>query len=124
MQRVSKVTMQEAAKLLGEGPKILYRKLRTAGVLITGGGLHNQARHQYVRQGYFVIEIACYTRGEVEHHASKTLVTPSGIAFIRQLLDQQENEVSNDNQTYSTGTDNGQKAQPHPAYTQKNQTAG
>jgi len=81
--------MQEASKMLEEGPKILYRKLRKAGVLIDGTGLHNQARHQYVRQGYFVIDIVKYTRGEVEHHASKTLVTPSGLAFIRQLLDQQ-----------------------------------
>jgi phage antirepressor YoqD-like protein len=102
MQRVNTVTMQEASKMLEEGPKILYRKLRKAGVLIDGTGLHNQARHQYVKQGYFVIEIASHTRGDVLHHSSKTLVTPSGLAFIRQVLDQQHApEATNDqcNQT-------------------------
>ena len=102
MPRINTVTMQDAAKIIGEGPKILYRKLREAGVLINGTGLHNQARHPYVSQGYFVIEIASYKRGAVEHHASKTLVTPSGLAFIRQVLDQQHApEVTHDqcNQT-------------------------
>jgi phage antirepressor YoqD-like protein len=90
--------------MLEEGPKILYRKLRKAGVLIDGTGLHNQARHQYVRQGYFVIDIVKYTRGEVEHHASKTLVTPSGLAFIRQLLDQQHApEATNDQSNQTMG---------------------
>jgi phage antirepressor YoqD-like protein len=96
--------MQEASKMLEEGPKILYRKLRKAGVLIDGTGLHNQARHQYVRQGYFVIDIVKYTRGEVEHHASKTLVTPSGLAFIRQVLDQQHApEATNDKSIQTMG---------------------
>jgi len=122
MQRVRKVTMQEAAKLLGEGPKILYRKLREAGVLIEGTGLHNQARHKYVSQGYFVIEIASYRRGEVEHHASKTLVTPSGIAFIRQVLDQHKKEASNDKG--NEAVDNRQSTQHHPAYPQRKQSAG
>ena len=82
--------MQAAAKLLGEGPKILYRKLRNAGVLIDGTGLHNQARHEFVKRGYFVIEMASYMRGEIQHHTTKTLVTPSGIAFIRSVLDEQQ----------------------------------
>ena len=82
--------MQDAAKLLGEGPKILYRKLRNAGVLIEGSRLHNQARHQFVNRGYFVIEMASYTRGEIRHQTTKTLVTPSGIAFIRSVLDEQK----------------------------------
>ena len=74
--------------MLGEGPRILYRKLRKAGVLIESTGLHNQARHKYVDRGYFVIEVARYTRGDVLHHTTKTLVTPSGIAFIRSVLDE------------------------------------
>jgi phage antirepressor YoqD-like protein len=90
----NKITMQEAAKLLGEGPKKLYAKLRNAGVLINGSGLHNQARHRFVQQGYFVIEIASYTRGDVLHHASKTLVTPNGLAFIRAVLDEQKENLS------------------------------
>lgn len=91
--------MQEASKMLGEGPRILYRKLRKADVLIEGTGLHNQARHQYVERGYFVIEMASYSRGDVLHHTTKTLVTPSGLAFIRSVLDEQKrgqtSEISN-----------------------------
>ena len=64
--------------MLGEGPRILYRKLRKAGVLIEGTGLHNQARHQFV------------SRGDVLHHTPKNLVTPSGLAFIRSVLDEQK----------------------------------
>ena len=89
MNSPHQLTMQEAAKLLNEGPKILYRKLRDAGVLIKGTGLHNQARHQFVSRGYFIIEMTSYTRGDVPHHTPKTLVTPSGLAFIRSVLDEQ-----------------------------------
>ena len=89
------ITMQKAAMMLGEGPKILYRKLRDADVLINGTGLHNQARHQFVDRGYFVIEMASYMRGEIQHHTTKTLVTPSGLAFIRSVLDQQQKGQTN-----------------------------
>ena len=90
------ITMQAAAKLLDEGPKILYRKLRAAGVLINGTGLHNQARHRFVESGYFVIQMAKYTRGEMVHHTTKTLVTPSGLGFIREVLDEQKEAMANE----------------------------
>ncbi len=81
------ITMQEAAKLLKIGPNVLFRILRTAKVLHSKEPLKNTPRLQYLQLGYFKTKLTDFKTGPVRHAHLKPLVTPAGLAFIRELLD-------------------------------------
>lgn len=86
--RIDTISMKAAAKMLGIGPIVLRRLLQDREIFSTGSPA--LPRTQYIHMGYFRTELTTYNTGGVDNYHTKALVTAKGIAFIRELLDQNE----------------------------------
>lgn len=82
------IDMREAAKLLDTGPQTLCKFLRARGILHSDGRLKNTPLASYIRQGLFTCELVQYRTGPVVHLHNKPMITGPGLAFIRELMDQ------------------------------------
>lgn len=80
------ISIKQAAKHLGMGSNTLFKTLRERGVLHGTGGLKNTPRLEYIKKFYFRVQFSEYCTGQVKHQHIKTLVTPTGLAFIAELL--------------------------------------
>ncbi len=88
----SALSMKETAKRLDIGPFVLFRTLREANILHAKAGTKNLPKRKYIEQGYFQIVEVNYRAGVVPHKALKTLVTPLGLIFLRETLDELDAE--------------------------------
>jgi|GEM_PF-3056504 hypothetical protein len=79
------ITINQAAKILnlGEGPNELFRILRSARIITRT----NVPMANYVAGGFFKVIQSQYQKidGSVYYYA-KTMVTPKGIEFIKEIL--------------------------------------
>lgn len=80
------ITLQEAAKILNLGPRKMIRALKQRGIL------DNQRlpNWRYTQRGLFRTEVKSFNhpvRGL--QHSAKTLVTPTGLEFLRKEFAEQ-----------------------------------
>lgn len=81
-------SVQEIAKVLGTGPKRLFKFLRDEGLLMR----NNLPYQQYIDAGYFRVVEKQYNDGRGESHTyTRTLVTGKGLAYIQKRLQNQNN---------------------------------
>ncbi len=82
--------LNQAASILEVGSVTLTRKLKQKGVI---GKTNNLPRLDLVKQGYFRVDVRSYRRPSgIEVPYSVTLVTPNGMAYLRDFLEQEEQE--------------------------------
>ncbi len=79
-------SMQKAALLVGEGANNLFKKLRMAGVLYESKNLRNLPKEKYIRAGLFTTQFKMCLHGDSPSIHEKTVATPAGLNFIRELL--------------------------------------
>ena len=80
--------LKQAASILDIGSLTLTRKLKEKGLI---GKTNNLPRLDLVRRGYFKVDIRKYRKPSgIEVPYSVTLVTPNGLSFIRDFLEQEE----------------------------------
>ena len=84
MKKHDGILMEDAAEQLGTTTPKLFERLRTAKAF--NGKL---PRLQYTENGYFKIDQRSFTlRGtKIQKHYSVALVTGTGLAYLRDLLD-------------------------------------
>jgi anti-repressor protein len=82
-QAINAQSLQEVAKVLGTGPKRLFKFLREQGILMR----NNLPYQQYIDNGCFKVVEKQYNDGLGESHTySRTLVTGKGLAFIHSRI--------------------------------------
>jgi len=80
------ITLSEAAKTLNLGPRKMIQALKSRGIL----DKHRLPNWRYTQRGFFKVETKPF-----EHpirglqHSAKTLVTPSGLEFLRKEFAEQ-----------------------------------
>jgi phage antirepressor YoqD-like protein len=83
--------LDDAARVIGAGPRALRHELRERGILDD----KNIARRQWVQQGCFRVEARAYqlpgTR--IQRHYAVTLVTGSGLSLLSEIAEQMRNEA-------------------------------
>lgn len=84
------MSMNNAAQKLGIGPKVLFRVLRNAGILHAEGPCKNSPTRRQISLGHFIVNLAQFKKGSVTHTVNKTMVTPTGLIFLQELLDAME----------------------------------
>lgn len=78
-------SIQEVAKVLGQGPNRFFKLLRDEGLLLA----NNLPRQQYLDAGYFrVVERQFIDRDGESRTYTRTLITGRGFAYIQQRLSQ------------------------------------
>lgn len=76
-------TMNEAAKLLGWGPILLFAHLRKMRILMENP--HNVPRQCYIDQGYFEVKERTYEKRGEQHAYCQTYVTPKGLQWLHRV---------------------------------------
>ncbi|MBC9786577.1 phage antirepressor KilAC domain-containing protein [Heliobacterium chlorum] len=79
-------TMSEVAKSMDEGRNLTYEALRNEGILIKSGMDKNLPLQKYIESGYFSVKEYSFFANGLWHTKSRTLVSPKGVEFIRQVL--------------------------------------
>lgn len=68
----------------------LFRLLRERGVLREGGELHNTPRYDpYIKDGLFTTNYVTRVQNGITRYNRVTFVTPNGLAFVADLVEQQ-----------------------------------
>lgn len=75
-------TMQDSAKMLGQGPNKLFAWLRQQHIFDN----HNMPKQSHIDQGHFVVKHGRYMRGPVQHHYARPYCTAKGINWLSQKL--------------------------------------
>jgi anti-repressor protein len=78
--------MATAAQLVWFGQNRLFEKLRTMGVLISGGSRHNLPKQRYIELGLFNVKEWFYVKDRETIVTFTTTVTQKGVAFLIQNL--------------------------------------
>ncbi|SDM15466.1 phage antirepressor [Sediminibacillus halophilus] len=78
-------TMSIAAKSLGIGRNILFRKLKQKKILMA----NNTPYQAYMDRGYFVVKEKPIKMGEQVINKPQTYVTPKGVDWLDKLLDEE-----------------------------------
>ncbi|MBC9786741.1 phage antirepressor KilAC domain-containing protein, partial [Heliobacterium chlorum] len=79
-------TVSEVAKSMERGRNGTYEILRDAGILIKSGMDKNLPLQKYVERGYFAVKEYTFFANGQWMTRSRTLVSPKGVEFIRQVL--------------------------------------
>lgn len=86
MESDTDCSMATAAQLIGFGQNRLFEKLRTMGVLISGGSRHNLPKQRYIELGLFNVKEGCYVKDRETVVTFTTTVTQKGVSFLIQNL--------------------------------------
>ncbi|WP_170291946.1 BRO family protein [Heliobacterium mobile] len=79
-------TMSEVAKSMDEGRNLTYEALRSEGILIKSGMDKNLPLQKYIESDHFSVKEYSFFANGLWHTKSRTLVSPKGVEFIRQIL--------------------------------------
>ncbi|MGU3469883.1 phage antirepressor [Paenibacillus sp. D51F] len=79
-------SLDDVAKVIGEGPYILPRKLREAGVLMSSRRRHNVPYQRFIDAGYFVMREVTIDHDTHRSNRATIRVTAKGVEFIRRVL--------------------------------------
>ena len=75
-------SLQQAAKLVGVGPKALSNTLLEENIFIRVGE-QRYPKREYIDKGYFYKKPSCYHVGPVQKSHLRIFVTERGINFLR-----------------------------------------
>jgi len=90
------VMIKDAAEILNIGSHTLFRTLKDKGII---GALNKLPRRDLVMQGLFEVDIREFQKGRsgVKKQYSVTLVTPAGLSYLREVIEQvKTDEASNE----------------------------
>lgn len=79
-------SISEAAKIIGTTAPKIFTALRAHGALIEQGNMRNTPRIKFIAAGYFRVHYTEYRTGPVVRQHVTTRVTPTGLAYIAELL--------------------------------------
>jgi phage antirepressor YoqD-like protein/phage anti-repressor protein len=84
------IDMNEAAKILGMGQKVLFRFLIERNILMTS----NIPYQNFVNGGYFKVKRQEFHNHGRCHHYAKTFVTKSGLEWLAKIIDKNKQKVA------------------------------
>lgn len=79
------LSMQEAAKALGIGPKQIFAILRQRAILYFADG-HNLPYQKYIDRGWFVMKVGTFTKDGKTYSHPRVYATPKGVEGLNDLL--------------------------------------
>lgn len=85
MNAAGNISVQEAAKTLGIGPKQIFADLRNLGVFFRNNG-HNMPKQSYIDRGWFEIKSTTFNKDGKDHIHPRIFVTPRGVGGLYNLL--------------------------------------
>lgn len=87
--------IKEASKLLDIGSTTLFKLLKKRRVL---GTTNNLPRQEHIEQGIFVVDIRQHRVGKLDitKNYPVTLVTPKGLCFLRELIENEKEKEAID----------------------------
>lgn len=79
-------SIKEAAQIIGTTAPKVFKALRDHGALIDNGNLKNTPKIAFIKAGYLRVHHSQYNTGLVTRQHITTRVTPTGLAYIAELL--------------------------------------